>query len=79
MGFPARSIENRVDSKNYRIYTPHRPLVRTANHTIGGFDTHPTGTNVICGVLAYTGYDMEDACLINKSSLDRGLFHGTVY
>ncbi len=22
---------------------------------------------------------MEDACIINKSSLDRGLFYGTVY
>lgn len=79
MGFPVRSIENRVDSKMYRLQTPERPLVRTCMHTVGGFDTHPTGTNAVVAVLSYSGYDMEDACLINKSSLERGLFNGTVY
>ena len=79
MGFSARSIGYRTDSKNYRILTPQRPLVRTCTHGIGGFDTHPTGTNAVVAVLSYSGYDMEDACLINKSSLERGLFNGTVY
>lgn len=30
-------------------------------------------------VLAYTGYDMEDAMILNKSSMERGLAHGTLY
>lgn len=79
MGFPARSISYRTDSKNYRILTPQRPLVRTCTHGVGSFDTHPTGTNAVVAVLSYSGYDMEDACLINKASLERGLFNGTVY
>lgn len=54
-------------------------MVRTCMHEVGGFDSHPTGTNAIVAVLSYSGYDMEDACLINKSSLERGLFNGTVY
>jgi len=48
-------------------------------HEVGGFDSHPTGTNAVVAVLSYSGYDMEDACLINKCSLERGLFNGTVY
>ncbi|CAL6037772.1 DNA-directed_RNA polymerase subunit beta [Hexamita inflata] len=79
MGFPARSIGYRTDSKNYRILTPQRPMVHTCSHGMGGFDSHPTGTNAVVAVLSYSGYDMEDACLINKSSLERGLFNGTVY
>ena len=53
--------------------------MRTFEHELGAFDTHPTGTNAIVGVLAYTGYDMEDAVLLNKKSIERGIFHGCVY
>ena len=30
-------------------------------------------------VISYTGYDMEDAMIICKSSYERGLGHGVVY
>ncbi len=30
-------------------------------------------------VLAYTGYDMEDAMILNKSSVERGFAHATLY
>ncbi len=27
----------------------------------------------------YTGYDMEDAMILNKSAVERGLAHGTLF
>lgn len=30
-------------------------------------------------VLSYTGFDMEDAMILNKSSVERGMFHASVY
>ena len=30
-------------------------------------------------MLAYTGYDMEDAMIVNKGSMERGLAHATLY
>lgn len=80
MAIPCRNLSYRYDTKSYLLTTPQRPIVRNAIiHDLGGFDTHPTGTNLVVAVSAYTSYDMEDAALINKASLERGLFHGTVY
>ena len=38
-----------------------------------------TGTNAIIAVIPYTGYDMEDAMIINRGSYDRGYMAGCVY
>jgi hypothetical protein len=37
------------------------------------------GTNAIVAVISYTGYDMEDAMIINKMSLERGFCAGMIY
>jgi len=42
-------------------------------------DSFPNGTNAIVAVISYTGYDMEDAMILNKSAHERGFAYGTVY
>ena len=37
-------------------------------------DNYAMGTNAIVAVISYTGYDMEDAMIINRASLDRGQY-----
>ncbi|XP_019055826.1 PREDICTED: DNA-directed RNA polymerase I subunit 2 [Nelumbo nucifera] len=79
MAFSSQSIRFRADQKLYHLQTPQTPIVRTSAYTKYSIDEFPTGTNAIVAVLAYSGYDMEDAMILNKSSVERGLCHGYIY
>ena len=46
---------------------------------LSGIDDYPMGTNAIVAVISYTGYDMEDAMIINKMSFERGFCAGMIY
>jgi len=79
MGTPYHNHPYRMDNKIYRILFPQAPLVRTENHTKYDFGIAPQGTNAIVAVISYTGYDMEDAMILNKGAYERGFGHGCVY
>jgi DNA-directed RNA polymerase I subunit RPA2 len=79
MGTPATAIQYRTDNKLYRLQTGQTPIVRPALHNKYGMDGFPNGTNAVVAVISYTGYDMEDAMILNKSSHERGFGYGTIY
>lgn len=79
MGTPSTNLPHRTDNKLYRIQTPQTPIVRPALHDTYGFDSFPNGTNAVVAVISYTGYDMEDAMILNKSAHERGFGYGTIY
>ncbi|PRP80117.1 hypothetical protein PROFUN_12271 [Planoprotostelium fungivorum] len=79
MGTPLSAYPYRCDNKLYRIQNPQMPLVRTFGQHDYAVNNYPTGANAIVAVISYTGYDMEDAMIINKSSYERGFGHGSVY
>lgn len=79
MGFSSQAIKFRTDQKAYHLQTPQSPLVRTKTYSKYCVDEYPSGTNAIVAVLAYTGYDMEDAMILNKSSVERGMCHANIY
>ena len=79
MGTPYHNHPYRMDNKVYRILFPQAPMVRTENHTNYDFGLCPQGTNAVVAVISYTGYDMEDAMIMNKGAYERGFGHGCVY
>lgn len=79
MGTPSTALQHRTDNKLYRLQTGQTPIVRPKLHDKYGMDGYPNGTNAIVAVISYTGYDMEDAMILNKSAHERGFAHGTVY
>jgi DNA-directed RNA polymerase I subunit RPA2 len=79
MGTPGTSIAHRTDNKLYRIQTGQTPIVRPPLYNAYGLDNFPNGMNAVVAIISYTGYDMDDAMIINKSAHERGFGHGTVY
>ncbi|CAF3463706.1 unnamed protein product [Fusarium graminearum] len=59
--------------------TGQTPIVRAPLHNTYGFDNFPNGFNAVVAVISYTGYDMDDAMILNKSAHERGFGHGTIY
>lgn len=76
MATPGYTSLRRCDGKSFQLETPQTPLVRTVMYDKAEIDRYPFGTNAIVAVMAYTGYDMEDAMVINKSSWERGFAFG---
>ncbi|KAI3616522.1 dna-directed rna polymerase i polypeptide 2 [Moniliophthora roreri] len=79
MGTPSTALKHRTDNKLYRLQSGQSPVVRPALHNTYAMDSYPNGTNAIVAVISYTGYDMEDAMILNKSAHERGFAYGTVY
>lgn len=63
---------NRIDTLLYLSVYPQKPMVKTKTIELIGYDKLPAGQNATVAVMSYSGYDIEDALILNKASLDRG-------
>ncbi|KAJ2548989.1 hypothetical protein EV175_004616 [Coemansia sp. RSA 1933] len=79
MGTPMQSFAYRTDNKLYRLQTGQTPICRPRIYDDYGVDGYPNGANAVVAVISYTGYDMEDAMILNKSAYERGFGYGSIY
>ncbi len=79
IGIFAQNYLNRSDTKANVMVYPQLPLVQTHAHKLAGYEKHPNGANVVIAVCSFEGYNMEDAIIINASSVQRGLFWSFMY
>jgi len=73
LGIYSTNFRYRVDSRSHIFQYPQLPLVKTKPMVIVGFNNMPSGQNCVVAVISFYGYNMEDALVFNKSSIDRGL------
>ncbi|KAL8293434.1 hypothetical protein RQP46_000135 [Phenoliferia psychrophenolica] len=62
----------RIDTLLYLMVYPQTPMVRTRTIELVGYDKLPAGQNATVAVMSYSGYDIEDALILNRASVDRG-------
>ncbi len=73
LGVAATNFQKRLDTRGYFLHYPQTALVWTKVMGAVGFDRRPAGQNFVVAIATYSGYNMEDALVINKQSIDRGL------
>jgi DNA-directed RNA polymerase beta subunit len=56
------------------LLSGQKPLITTLGHDLLGMDQAPNGVNLIVAIMSYTGYNMEDAIILNRDAALRGLF-----
>ena len=75
IGTYSTAFNNRFDTSGNILTYPERPLITNRMAPIIHSDVIGTGTNVIIAITVYNGYNQEDAIIVNKKSLDMGLFN----
>ncbi len=79
LGLYASNYYVRFDSRANVLHYPQTPLVKTSITDSIKYHRRPAGQNFVVAIMCYEGYNMEDAVILNKSSLERGLGRSTFF
>ena len=69
----------RLDKTGIVLNYGQSPLVRSRYTEYINNNENSYGENTIVAIMCYTGYNVEDAILINEGAIQRGLFKTTYY
>ena len=72
IGMPTREFHQRFDTNANVLSYAQQPIVETQTYD-SLVENHPIGQNMVVALASFDGYNIEDAVIMNKSSIDRGL------
>ncbi len=79
MGMYALNFRERFDALAHLLCYPQVPFVSPFMSKFYGAQTMPSGQNIIVAIMTYSGYNQEDSIMINRGSIERGLFRSIFY
>lgn len=79
LGLGSANYRIRPDTREHLLHYPEMPMVKTYQADIARFRRRAAGQNFVVAVMSYQGYNMEDALIMNKASIERGLGRSTFF
>ena len=73
------NFQMRMDKMGVILNYGQTPLIKSRYLEYINKEEQPYGVNAIVAIMSYTGYNVEDAILINEASVKRGIFRTTYY
>ena len=73
LGFSTPMMNTSTYVRQHFMLYPQTPIVTTKALNLLGMEERPAGQNCVVAVLPFDGYNIEDAIVLSKSSVDRGL------
>jgi len=79
IGIYATNFNKRFDTFGYIQHYPQKAIINTRHAQYTGSDAMPNGANLIVAIMTYSGFNQEDSLIINRKSIQRGMFHLSYY
>jgi DNA-directed RNA polymerase II subunit RPB2 len=73
------NYQMRIDKMGVVLNSGQIPLIKSRYLDYVCKEEQPYGVNAIVAIMSYTGYNVEDAILINEGAIQRGIFRTTYY
>ena len=73
LGFSTPMMNTSTYVRQHFMLYPQTPIVNTKAMKLLGLEDRPAGQNCIVAVLPFDGYNIEDAIVLSKASVNRGL------
>jgi DNA-directed RNA polymerase subunit B len=79
LGLSCANYRLRPDTRSHLLQYPQTAIVQTEHMKYTNFNKRCGGQNFVVAVISTQGYNMEDAVIINKGSIERGLGRSTFF
>jgi hypothetical protein len=73
------NYQMRIDKMGVILNYGQTPLIKSRYLEYINNEEQPYGVNAIVAIMSFTGYNVEDAILINEGSVHRGIFRTTYF
>ncbi|MCP2507164.1 MAG: DNA-directed RNA polymerase subunit B [Candidatus Thalassarchaeaceae archaeon] len=73
LGLSSANYRLRPDTRAHIMHYPQRSIVGTRAMDSTKFNQRPGGQNLVVAIMSYHGYNMQDAIVMNKASVERSM------
>ncbi|MGC8546701.1 MAG: DNA-directed RNA polymerase subunit B [Thermoplasmata archaeon] len=72
LGLSSSNYRLRPDTRGHVLHYPQKPLVTTRTADYIKYNQRPSGQNAVVALISYHNYNIQDAIIVNKASVERG-------